>query len=69
MEGEVYVMQCNAADYDAVTQTCASPFYGPAPTTFPTMTITDAQEIGMAMALLLVTAWCIRQCARALQIG
>lgn len=65
-----WVQSCADADFNASTQTCAAPIWTPETSALPTMTISDAQQIGMAAALLWATAWGIRRCAKALeQIG
>lgn len=61
------VLSCLPADYDAATATCAAPFYSFPEPAFPTMTIADAQEIGMAIALLWATAWCLKMLRKAIQ--
>jgi hypothetical protein len=65
VDGAVYVWQCNAADYDPVAMTCAAPFYGPAPQLIPSLSIADAQAIGLQCALLWATAWGLRKLAHA----
>ena len=64
------VLTCKASDFDAVTHTCAAPFYSEQVTSLPTMTVEDAQAIGLAVALLWATAYVFRMLKRALnEIG
>ena len=64
------VLSCLEADYNATTGECAAPFYSYAPSAFPTLSIADAQLIGLAIAYLLAVAWVIRMAKRAInQIG
>ena len=56
----VWVLSCAEADFDASTQTCASPIYTPQVVALPTMTIADAQSIGLSVALLWGTAFVFR---------
>lgn len=46
----VYVLQCNEADFDPQTGTCAAPYYGPAPMLFPELTFEDGVLIASAIA-------------------
>lgn len=55
------VLSCKEADFDAGTAQCAAPFYSYQPTAWPALSIADAQEIGVAMALLIATAWVFRR--------
>ena len=66
MAEPVVVLACLAQDFDAATGVCAAPFYSVPPGALPTLTLLEAQEIGMACATLLAAAWVIKQCARAL---
>jgi hypothetical protein len=54
------VLTCKASDFNATTQTCAAPFYSQQAEALPSMSIDDAQQIGMAIALLWAVAWGIR---------
>lgn len=64
------MLSCLPQDYDATTHTCAAPFYSAPEGALPTLSIDDAQSIGLAVALLWDTAFGIRMCKRALtQIG
>ncbi len=58
------VQVCDLADYDPQTYTCTSPYYEPQSTVLPVLSIADAQEIGMAVALLWAVAWIIRRIMR-----
>ena len=60
----VLVQACMEADFDAATQTCTAPYWIPQPTVLPALSIEDAQQIGMAIALLLAVAWVFRRVAR-----
>ena len=62
-----YVLTCLEADFDPATQTCAAPFYTTQPTSFPSLSIADAQQIGMAMAFVLAVAWVFRRVAKAIE--
>jgi len=62
----VYVQACQEANYDAVTGTCTAPYYTELPSAIPTLTIEDAQAIGLSMAMLLATAWCFRRVGKAI---
>ena len=61
------VQLCMPADFNAATQTCAAPFFGPVPSAFPVLSIADAQTIGLSIALLWGVAYAIRMVRRALQ--
>ena len=64
------VLHCNEADFDAATQTCAAPYYSYPETPVPTLSIADAQAIGMEIALLFAIAWTFRVLRKALnEIG
>lgn len=69
MSGVVLVQSCLESDYDAATQTCAAPMWNPQESAYPTLSIADAQEIGMSIALLLAIAWGLRTMRKALEIG
>lgn len=60
------VLTCKASDYDATAHTCAAPFYSQQAEPLPTMSIDDAQQIGMAIALLWATAWVFRMLKKTL---
>jgi hypothetical protein len=62
----VWVQSCAEADFNAATQTCAAPIWTPEASALPTMSIADAQQIGMAIALLWAVAWGIRMVKRTL---
>jgi hypothetical protein len=63
VSGVVLVQACFAADYDAATQTCASPTwvaYQPSP--FPSLTAAEGAQIGAAI----VGAWAVGAGLRAI---
>lgn len=62
-----YVLTCLEADFEPATQTCASPFYTTTPTSFPSLSVEDAQAIGMAMAYVLAVAWVFRRVKKAIE--
>lgn len=66
-DGTVWVQSCAAENFDTATMTCAVPVWTPQVASLPTLSIADAQSIGMAMALLLATAFGIRIAKKALQ--
>lgn len=61
-----YVYKCDPAQFDATTQTCAAGYWAEESVGYPTLTIADAQEIGMACALLFATAWVFRRIGKAI---
>ncbi|MGH8075955.1 MAG: hypothetical protein ACREPE_01335 [Lysobacter sp.] len=70
MAGVVLVQSCFEADYNAATATCAAPIWNPQESAYPTLSIADAQEIGMSLALLWAIAWGLRTARKALnEIG
>jgi hypothetical protein len=60
------VQVCLEADYNAETQTCASPYFAPQGSGLPSLTLEQANEIGAAIALLWAVAWCIRRMMKTL---
>lgn len=64
---DVLVLSCLAQDYDATAHVCAAPFYTYPPSALPSMSIADAQAIGMQIALLWAVAWSFRVLKKALQ--
>ena len=66
MADDTLVLTCKVADFDATTGVCAAPFYSSA-SAFPTMSLDDAQAIGLSIALLWATAFGLRMCRVALQ--
>lgn len=62
----VYVLACDAADFDPQAGTCAAPYYIEQPSVIPTLTIDGAQQIGAACALLFATAWVFRRVGKAI---
>jgi hypothetical protein len=70
MPADVFVLACLPADYDAATHVCAAPFYTYPPSALPSLSIADAQAIGIQIAVVFAVAWGIRMCKRALnEIG
>lgn len=70
MSSPTLVQACLPADYNATTHVCAAPFWTYPPTSFPTLSIADAQEIGVAFAMLFAVAYIFRVIRKALnQIG
>lgn len=70
MADPVLVLVCLPQHYEPATAVCSAPFYSLPEGSLPTLTLAEAQEIGMACALLLAAAWGIRQAKRALnEIG
>jgi len=61
-----YVLMCHVADYDTATGTCSAPYFTELPSAIPTLTIEDAQAIGLSMAMLLATAWVFRRVGKAI---
>lgn len=57
----VLVQACLEADYNAGTQSCASPYYIPQETGLPALSLADAQVIGLSVAGLWAAAWVIRR--------
>lgn len=51
---------CNAADYTAATQTCASPYWAVAYGGVPPLSVEDALLIAGATMALWATAWILR---------
>ncbi len=58
---QVLVPACMAADFDAVTGTCAQQIWIPQPSLIPALTIEGAWAIGGASALLMGTAFVFRR--------
>lgn len=55
---------CKAADFDAVTGQCAAPFYGPASTGLPPLSMDDAWPIAAGIAMLWGVGFVIRSMRR-----
>lgn len=53
-------MVCLQEDFDASTQTCASPYWVPQEPALQGLTLEQGQEIAVAIALLWAVAWGIR---------
>lgn len=51
---------CNAVDFDAVTQTCAAPYWAVANGGIPPLSIGDATLIAGATWALWAAAWILR---------
>ncbi len=54
------VLQCDQGDYNPTTGECAAPYYGDPPMIFPALSISDAQAIGVSIALLWSIAFAFR---------
>lgn len=64
------VLTCLPQDFNATTGECAAPFYSYAPSSWPSLSIAEAQQIGMAFAFLLAVAFTFKVVRRALnEIG
>lgn len=59
------ILTCDESDYDAITGTCAAPYF--AESSGWELSISDAQAIGWAIAWLWAVAWGIRQLKRMLR--
>ena len=63
-------MSCLEADFDAATGTCAAPIWDADVSAIPTLSIADAQAIGLSFAGLFAVAFVFRLMRKALhQIG
>ncbi len=69
MSDPVLVMQCLAQNFDAMTQTCAAPFWSVAPSFPPPMSIEDALLISCGIGTLWGIGHMIRQSRRAAASG
>lgn len=58
---------CNAADFDAVTQTCAAPYWAVAYGGFPPLSVGDALLIASATWALWALAWTVRPILKTLR--
>src|SRR5690606_25942845 len=56
----VYVLACVHEAYDPQAGTCSQEIWIPQASVVPVLTIEDAQQIGMAIALLLAVAFTLR---------
>lgn len=56
----VWVPACRDADFDPQAGTCAAEIWIPQPSIVPELTVEDAQQIGMAVAVLLAVAFVFR---------
>lgn len=63
----VYVLACAHEDMDVQAGTCAQEQWIPQPTVIPELSIADAQQIGMQIALLLAVAFVFRLIRKFLQ--
>lgn len=66
MAEETLVLTCRVADYDATAMVCSAPFYSSQMSALPTMSLADAQAIGLQIAVLWAAAYGIRMMKRAL---
>ena len=54
MEGEaVLTLYCKASDYDAATNVCAAPFYGPSQGLLPNLSAED----GVLISAAIIATW------------
>lgn len=65
--GTVLVPACLESDFDAATGTCAQEIWIPQPSFLPELSVEDAQQIGLAVALLLAAAFVLRQLRKFLE--
>lgn len=63
----VWVLACRDAHVDAQAGTCTEEIWIPQPSVVPELTIADAQQIGMEIALLLAVAFVFRLIRKFLQ--
>lgn len=56
------VLHCNSADYDAVAQTCAAPYYAEVPSPIPELSFED----GLLIAGAVGSVWTLGLIARVL---
>lgn len=69
MAASVVMQQfCNAADFDAVTQTCAAPYWAVAYGGLPPLSVEAALAIGSATWALWALAWILRPFVKALLV-
>ena len=59
------VQKCELADYDTGTHVCAQPYWDTESTVIPSLSIADAKELGMAIALLWAGAFAWRYIRKA----
>lgn len=55
MESELLSIYCKASDYDALTGTCAAPFYGPTAHLLPQLSAAE----GAQLATVIVGIWAV----------
>ena len=55
------VRGCLESDFDAATGTCVTEIWIPQQTSLPALTVAEAQEIGVAFALLWAIAFVFRR--------
>ncbi len=58
------VQMCHEADFNGQTMTCTAPYWEAESTVLPTLSIADAQTIGMSIAFLWAVAWAFRRIAK-----
>ena len=61
MPTDTLVLVCDLADYNGTTGECVAPHYATQTTGLPTLSIEDAQSIGLAFAYLLAIAFVFRR--------
>jgi hypothetical protein len=67
---ETLVLNCRVADFNVSTGVCAAPFYSAPLSALPTLTIADANAIGLAVAMLWGLAFSFRMFKKAInEIG
>lgn len=63
----VLVPACLESDFDAGAGTCTQVIWIPQPTVIPELSVEDAQQIGLSVALLLAAAFVLRQLRKFLE--
>lgn len=61
MTDTVLAQYCKTADFDAVTGTCAAPFWGPYSTVIPPLPIEDAWPIAACIAAIWAVGFVIKR--------
>ena len=55
MEGQTLSIYCKTSDYDALTGTCAAPFYGPTAQLLPQLSAAE----GFQLSVVIVGIWAV----------
>ncbi|MDR2872065.1 MAG: hypothetical protein LBV45_06015 [Xanthomonadaceae bacterium] len=63
-DSPVYIQYCHSSDFDAATQVCAYPFWGPSSSFPPPLGVVDALEICVYIVGLWGIGFMIRQARR-----